>query len=185
MYAVRPFKTYLLSWDKNVNGDSGPLVRLVGGIPIPENNMQATIAFLKATEDMLNKGGWLHIYPEGSMWEFYAPIRPFKSGAAYFACKCNKPIIPLAYSYRKPGWLRKYIFRQQACFNLSIGQPTYPNESLPLHEREIDLTIRSHEEVCRLAGIDPKENLYEPIFNNSKRIDYYEGELGKGYKGSK
>ena len=185
MYAIRPFKTYLLSWDKNVNGESGPLVRLVGGIPIPENNMQATISFLKATEDMLEKGGWLHIYPEGSMWEFYAPIRPFKSGASYFACKCNKPIIPLAYSYRKPGWLRKYIFRQVACFNINIGQPLFPNESLPLHEREIDLTIRAHEEVCRLAGIDPKENLYEPIFNNSKRIDYYEGELGKGYKGSK
>ena len=185
MYAIRPFKTYLLSWDKNVNGESGPLVRLVGGIPIPENNMQATISFLKATENMLDKGGWLHIYPEGSMWEFYAPIRPFKSGASYFACKCNKPIIPLAYSYRKPGWLRKYIFRQVACFNLAIGQPLFPNESLPLHEREIDLTIRAHEEVCRLSGINPKENIYQPIFNNSKRIDYYVGELGKGYKGSK
>ena len=185
MYGVRNFKTYLLSWDKNVNGESGPLVRLVGGIPIPENNMQATIAFLKATENMLNNGGWLHVYPEGSMWEFYAPIRPFKTGAAYFACKCNKPIVPLAYSYRKAGWIRRVIFGQIAVFTLSIGQPIFPNEQLALHDREEDLTIRAHDEVCRLAGIDPRDNMYEPLFNNSKRVDYYASDYGKGYKGSR
>ena len=36
-----------------------------------------------------------------------------------------------------------------------------------------DLTRRSHEEVCKLAGIDPKENIYEPIYNDSKKINYY------------
>ncbi len=184
MYAYRPVKSYLLAWDKNITGEMSGLIRLVGGIPIPKNDVQASIAFMAATENMINKGGWLHIYSEGSMWEFYAPIRPFKTGAAYFACKCDKPIIPFAYSYRKPNWIRRVIFRQIAVLTLNVGEPLFPNKDLPLKEREQDLTIRSHEAVCTLAGIDPKENIYPPLFNNNKRIDYYASEYGKGYKGS-
>ena len=51
-------------------------------------------------------------------------------------------------------------------------------------EREKDLTIRSHEAVCRLAGIDPKKNIYKPVFDHSKRIDYYTDTYGVKYKGS-
>ena len=184
MYAIKPFKPYLLAWDKNINGETGNLMRLVGGIPIPKGDMQATIAFLNAVEKEISNGGWLHIYPEASMWEFYAPIRPFKKGSSYFACKCHKPIVPLAISYRKPGWIRKNIFKQIACFTLSIGEPIFPNEKLPIKEREDDLTVRSHDAICSLAGIEPSENIYEPLFDKSKRIDYYATEYGIGYKGS-
>ena len=45
--------------------------------------------------------------------------------------------------------------------------------SLPLLERERDLTVRCHEAVCRLAGIDPAENIYPPVYENSRRVDYY------------
>ena len=38
--------------------------------------------------------------------------------------------------------------------------------------------------VCRLADIDPKENLYPAVFNHSERIDYYTSVYGVGYKGS-
>ena len=185
MNAVKPRKTYLLSWSKNVSGESGKLVRLMGGIPIPEHDVQATFAYLKDIENMINGGGWLHIYPEGSMWEYYQPIRPFKRGSAFFACELNKPIIPLAFSYRKPSWVRRKIFKQIACFDLHVGEPLFRDETLSKKEQEIDLLKRSHEAVCRLAGIKPEENLYKPIFNNDKRVDYYTHEYGKGYKGSK
>lgn len=185
MSVIKPVKPYLLAWDRNITGEMSALIRLVGGIPIPKNDVQASIAFMSQTENMINRGGWLHVYPEGSMWEFYAPIRPFKTGASYFSCKCDKPIIPFAYSYRKPNWMRRVIFRQIACFKLSIGDPLFPNNDLPLKERERDLTLRSHDAVCLLAGIDPKENIYPPIFENNQRIDYYAKSYGKGYKGSK
>ena len=185
MNAVKPRKTYLLSWSKNISGESGKLVRLMGGIPIPEHDVQATFAYLKSIEDLINGGGWLHIYPEGSMWEYYQPIRPFKRGSAFFASELNKPIIPLAFSYRKPSWVRRKIFKQIACFDLHIGEPLFRDESLSKKEQELDLLKRSHEAVCRLAGINPEENLYKPIFNNDKRVDYYTHEYGKGYKGSK
>ena len=106
------------------------------------------------------------------MWEYYAPIRPFRSGIGYFACQFEKPIVPMAFSYRKPNWIRRKIFGQIACFTLSVGEPLLADPTLPRKHREADLVKRCHEEVCRLAGIDPEKNLYPPIFEQTKRIDY-------------
>ena len=183
LYAVRPFRPNVLSWAPNINGENGTLIRMVGGIPIPDTGLDATRAYVQAIHQLLADGGWLHVYAEGSMWEFYAPIRPFKRGASLIACENDKPILPLGFSYREPGWIRKHIFRQIACFTLRIGEPIFPDPNLPKKDRRNDLTRRSHEAVCRLAGIDPAENLYPPLFNDSKRIDYYTTEYGVGYKG--
>ncbi len=173
MLAIRPFKSYLLSWAANVNDKDGPLVRLVGGIPIPESNMAATKKYMEVIENLLTKdNGWLHIYPEGSMWEYYAPVRPFKRGPAFIACECDKPILPLGFSYREPGWIRKKLFHQIATLTLKIGEPIYPNKDLNPREREKDMTVKCHDAVCILTGIDPKESIYQPEFNRSKRIYY-------------
>ena len=185
MNALKPRKTHILSWAPNVNEESGPLVRLVGGIPIPEGSFTAYKAFMNSVGDLLNDGGWLHVCPEGSMWEYYRPIRPFKSGAAEFACMYDKPIIPMGFSYRKPGFIRRKIFGQIALITLNIGEPLFPDKSLPKYKRVEDLTKRSFEAVCGLCGIDPKENLYPAIFDNNERIDYYTDSYGAGYKGSK
>ena len=174
MKAIRPFRSNLLAWDKNVRGENATLIRMVGGIPIPTDDVHAIGAFSRTVKDLLKGGGWLHVYAEGSMWEYYMPIRPFKSGIGYFSVQCDKPILPMAFSYREPGWIRKKIFRQTACFTLNIGEPIFPDETLGRKERETDIVKRAHESVCRLAGIDPEKNIYPPIFHNTKRIDYYE-----------
>ena len=183
--AIKPIRPRMLSWAANVNDENGPLVRHVGGIPIPEGSVRATKAYLRTVNDLLKGGGWLHIYAEGSMWEYYAPIRPFKQGAAYFACENNVPVLPMAYSYSEPGFIRRKLFRQTACLTLHIGEPVYPDESLPKSRRQNDLTVRCHEAVCKLAGFEKGENLYPPVFHNDKRIDYYTDTYGAGYKGSK
>lgn len=184
MKAIRPFKSNILAWDKNINGENGTLIRLVGGIPIPTDSVSGTKQYFKAIKDLLDNHGWLHICAEGSMWEYYAPIRPFKKGAAHFACSYDKPILPIAFSYRKPGFIRGKIFKQIALYTLTIGEPIFANKELPFDSQREDLTVRTHEAVCRLAGIDPKENIYPPIFKNDKRIDYYTSIYGVGYKGS-
>ena len=173
MRAIRPYHPNVLVWAPNVSGENGKLVRMVGGIPIPENDAHGAAACLKAVKDVLN-GGWLHIYAEGSMWEYYAPVRPFKSGIGYFACQFDKPVVPMAFSYRKPNRVQRKIFRRIACFTLSVGEPIFADPSLPRKERETDLVRRCHEAVCRLAGIDPEENIYPPVFDHTKRIDYYD-----------
>ena len=175
MRTVKPRRTNVLVWSPNVNGPSGGLVRLVGGIPIPENNLKATMVYYNAIEKLINKDkGWLQIYAEGSMWEYYAPIRPFKRGSSFFAIQFNKPIIPIAYSYRKPTWIRKKIFHQAARITINVGEPIYPDNNIDdKNERELDLTRRVHERICELAGIRPQDNIYPSIYDHSKRVDYY------------
>ena len=173
MSVIKPIKPYVLVWAPNVRGENKKLVRMVGGIPIPEEDIGATLSYLNHIHNLLDNGGWLHIYPEGSMWEYYMPIRPFKKGSAYIAVSNNKPIMPFGFSYRKAGFIRRKLFKQPAVFTLTVGEPLYPDESLDKHKKEEELMIRSHDEVCRLAGIDPKENIYPPIFNKTKRVDYY------------
>lgn len=182
--AVKPRRPRLLTWAPNINGENGSIIRHVGGIPIPEDNLKATKAYLNTIRDLLSSGGLLHIYAEGSMWEYYAPIRPFKQGAAYFACESGVPVLPLAFSYRKPGWFRRKILRQIACFTLHIGEPVYPDKSLAKKQRQKDLTVRCHRAVCSLAGFKEGENIYPPVFEHNKRIDYYTDTYGIGYKGS-
>ncbi len=182
MRGIIPFNPRLLAWDKNLNGENAGLIRMVGGVPIPTNNLKGQVKFSSEVDKFLKSGGWLHIYPEACMWEYYRPIRPFKVGAANYAVKADKPILPMVYVYRKPGWIRRKIFGQIALFTLRIGNPIFVDKSLPQEERARDLTIRCHQEMVKLAGI--KNNIYEPIFNHSKRIDYYATEYGVGYKGS-
>ena len=172
MYALRPQKLNLLAWAKNMRGENAGLIRSVGGIPIPESDPRALAAMSKAVKKLLANGEWLHIYSEGSMWEYYAPIRPFKDGAAHYACLCNKPLLPLGFSYRRPGWIRRTIFRQIALLTLTVGEPLLPDASLPREERRKDLVVRSHEAVCRLAGIDPEKNPYPPVYDHSEKVAY-------------
>ena len=178
--AIRPHRPNVLSWAPDIRGENGKLIRATGGIPIPEDDVRATIAYIRAVGKLLEEGGWLQIYAEGSMWEFYAPIRPFKHGLAYFAIKYKKPIIPMGFSFRKPGWIHKHVFRQDASLTLTIGEPLFANPELTGKEAEEELTRRAHEAVCRLAGIEPSENLYAPIYSpeTGKRIDYYADHYG-------
>ena len=171
MKAISPVKPYVLSWAKNINGENGDMIRSVGGVPIPEGDLSGTLAYLRAVYKMLDSGGWLHVCAEGSMWEYYAPVRPFKKGAATIACKTGKPILPLGFSYRKPSLLGR-LFGRIADIDLTVGEPLYANEDLPLKERIEDLTVRAHRAVCKLCGIEPENNIYPPLFNDNKRIDY-------------
>ena len=182
--ALWKFNTRVIVWAPNITGENGKMIRNIGGVPFPDSEPKVNAKCFSDIEKFINGGGLFHVYPEGSMWEFYMPIRPFKEGASYFSVKCNKPILPLGISYRENGFIRKKIFKSPASLTLNIGEPIFPNKELNEKDAIKDLTIRSHDAMCRLVGIDPKDNIYEPIFNKSKRIDYYTDKYGIGYKGS-
>ena len=61
MKGIRPRRSGLLAWAPNINGENGTLIRMVGGIPIPENTVAGQKAFLKAVGGFLKEHGWLHI----------------------------------------------------------------------------------------------------------------------------
>lgn len=182
--ALKHINTNVIVWDRNMTGENKTLIKYIGGIPIPNGDLQASMVFSDTIINLLNNKGWVHAYAEGSMWEFYKPIRPFKEGASYYSIKTNKPILPLAFSYRENGFIRKKIFNSPASFTLSIGEPIFPDLNKPLKEEKVNLTIKTHDAVCTLAGINPNENIYPCIYNKSTRIDYYTTEYGIGYKKS-
>ena len=105
------------------------------------------------------------------MWECYPYIRPFHTGAASLAIRHNKPVLPMGFSFRKPSWIRKHIFKQEVAITLTVGEPIFKNESLNEGEQRIDLTKRTFEAVCKLADVNPKDNPYPPIFDHNKRAD--------------
>ncbi len=167
--ALRPHKPYVLIWDMNIRGENGKMMRGVNGIPIPSDNKEGMRAMNEAVGKHLENGGWLQVYAEGSMWEYYPYIRPFKLGAFSLACRYNKPVLPLGFSFRKPSWIRKHIFKQDAAITVTIGEPIFKDDSLPESEQRIDLATRTHEAICKLSGLKEGENLYPPIFDHNKR----------------
>lgn len=177
MYAVRPFKPWIPVWDRNMRGPNRNLIRYNRGIPLPTGSRRATSAFAHSIDGILQEGEWLHVSAEGSMWEYYMPIRPFKKGSFTFAVRNNKPVLPLAFSYRKPKGLQK-LFWHKPLLTLTIGELIYPDAELNRVQASDKLGVEAHEAVCRLAGIEPGENLYPPVFNNTDRIDYYTDTYG-------
>ena len=171
LYALKKTDIKFLAWRRNLEYKNRNLVKLAGGIPIPDDNLKGSLKFVKEINNYLNNKGWLHIYAEGSMWEYYRPIRPFKDGIAHFSIKNNKPILPLAISYRKNGFIRSKIFKSPASLTINIGKPIMPDLNIPYKEQKDIFVKKVHEEIVKLAGIE--NNIYEPIYNNSQRIDYY------------
>ena len=166
---LKPINPYVLVWDKNINGESGTLVRLVGGIPIPETTLAAKKVFLSAIKKLMEDAKCIHVYPEGSMWEMYPYLRPFKKGAFRFAYEYDKKILPLVFSFRKPSWIRRHIFKQEACLNLSICEIKEIDKSLDKCDAIEKITISTFNEMIKTAGID--NNPYNPIFKNDRKVN--------------
>ena len=81
--------------------------------------------------------------------------------------------MPLAVSYRKLTWIRKKFFRQKARITLNIGAPFFIDKSIAEpRAQKIDSLKRVHAVMAALAGLCEKENVYEAVYDNSKRIDY-------------
>ena len=159
MKAIRPRMQYHLAWKTNLEGPNGPLIRWVGGIPIPTGNRRALVKFNKSVEEVLESGQWLHIFPEGSMWYYYPDIRPLKKGAFKYAVKFNKPVIPFAISFRPRKGIGRW-FSKTPCADLHIGEPIFPDKSIPT----ADAVDKMHKEVYHvmqvMVGIHPGDANY-------------------------
>ena len=132
-------------WSLQSNMDvpvAGKLIRCLGTIPIPEGNPRAMRTFMNEVERMLNEKKVVHICPEGSLWPEYKGLRTFKLGAFHFACKTNKPIVPVVYTFTlRKGAISK---KEKKHYNIKMHvlKPEYPNNDLPFHEAKTELAER-------------------------------------------
>ena len=157
--AIRPHLAYFPAWKTNIEGPMGGLIRLSGGIPVPSDNMHAMLKFNKAIEEVLESGKWLHFFPEGSMWFFYPDIRPLKKAVFHYAVKFDKPILPITMSFRKRRGITR-LFTKTPCVDLHIGEPIFPDSSLPVREREEAMHKEAYHVMQVMNGINPGDPTY-------------------------
>lgn len=97
---------------------AGKFMRAIGGIPVHRGEpdisaTKAVLAVLKADKKFM-------IFPEGTRnREGTENMREFKQGAARFAIKTQKPILPMMYYKMHKPFKRNYLY---------IGEPLYLNE---------------------------------------------------------
>lgn len=166
--AIRPHLAYFPAWKINLEGPNGPLIRMSGGIPVPDDSIRAVKKFNDAIEEVLENGKWLHFFPEGSMWFFYPDVRPLKKAVFAYAVKYDKPVLPITISFRpRRGILR--LFSKKPCADLHIGEPLYANKELSKNDAIEDLRARTYHIMQVMNGINPGD----PTYNTDQNIDHY------------
>lgn len=166
--AIRPIRQRLLAWKTNFEGPNGPLIRNVGGMPIPTGNIRAMVKYAKAIDEVLINKEWLHVYPEGSMWFFYPDIRPLKPAVFKYAIKHNKPVIPLTFTFRKRKGITK-LFTKAPFVDLHVGDPIFPDNSLPVKEAIDKMHKDAYHIMQTMCGINPGD----PTYNEDQNINNY------------
>jgi 1-acyl-sn-glycerol-3-phosphate acyltransferase len=152
LQALRFRRLWFPAWKQNLSGPDRNLIRLAGGIPAPDS-VHAIKHFNLAFDELHARKKWFHVFPEGSNWHYFQPIRPFKKGMFSMAYKYNIPVIPLAFSYRESRGLYKILKKDYPLITLRIGEPILPDLSLPRREAVRLLRSQTHRSIVELAGI--------------------------------
>ena len=162
--AIRPHLAFFPAWKTNFEGSNAALIRMSGGIPVPTDSAHAMMKFNRAMEEILESGKWLHFFPEGSMWFYYPDIRPLKKAVFCYAVKYNKPIIPISLSFRPRRGITKH-FTKKPFVDLHIGEPVYPDPTLPCRQAEEKLQATVYHTMQVMNGINPGDPTYNTDLN--------------------
>lgn len=158
--AVRYRTMYFPLRRENVNSPDAAFTRLTGGIPVPED-LHSIKYFNHAFDEVHARKKWIHVFPEGSRFTYFQPIRPFKKGVFTMVHRYNLPVIPMAFSYRDPdsgftfaNLIRSLRGKQKLpMITLRIGEPVLLDATLNRKEAVQKLRKDTHEAIVRLAGI--------------------------------
>ena len=133
-------------------GKDGFLMKNIGGIAIPEKR-SGLRAFDKALDELHDRKQWIHIFPESCSWKFYAPLRPFKTGAFNMAYKYALPVIPMVITFRpRTGW-RKLFSKDEPLVTIHVGDPIIPNPNTTRKEEVARMRDLAHKTMLDMAGI--------------------------------
>ena len=170
MYAIRPHLLHFPAWKTNMEGPNGPFIRAVGGLPIPTGNIRAMIKFKRAMEEVLESKRWMHVFPEASMWFFYPDIRPLKPAVFKYAVKYDRPIIPIAMSFRPRRGIFRIFGKKKPCVDLHVGEPMFHDKSLTPREAVDKMHREAYHIMQVMAGINPGD----PTYNTDQNLDHYQ-----------
>ena len=168
MIALRPKLGFFPAWKTNLEGPNGPLIRMAGGIPIPTDNLRSLVKFKKAMEEVFAGGGWMHFFPEGSMWFYYPDIRPLKKAVFKYAVTFDRPVLPVTFTFRPRKGLWK-LLGKRPLVDLNIGDPIYHDKDLPKLEAAKKLQQDTYHIMQGMCGIHPGD----PTYNTDQDLEHY------------
>ena len=113
-------------------GFYGFIMRNCNTLPL-SSNYETMKKFMKSTNKLLQKGHFVLVYPEQSMWWNYRKPKPLKNGAYVFAAKNNVPVLPCFITMRDSDILDNDGYFVQE-YTVHISAPLYPDPSLPYKE---------------------------------------------------
>ncbi len=152
LQAMRFRKAWIPMWSEPFNGKDGFLMKHIGGIAIPDNH-KGLRKFNQALDELHACKQWIHIFPESCSWPFYAPLRPFKTGAFNMAYKYSFPIIPMMISFRpRTGW-RRFFGKGEPLITIHVGDPIVPDLNVSRKEEVARIRDLAHKTMLDMAGI--------------------------------
>ena len=106
-------------------GFYGLLMRNCNTLPL-SSNKETMKKFIKAVDTILQKGHFILIYPEQSMWWNYKKPKPLKKGGFTFAAKNNVPVLPCFVTMEDSNVPGEGGLPVQE-YTIHISEPIYPD----------------------------------------------------------
>lgn len=137
-------------------GFYGFLMRNCNTIPL-SSNADTMKKFLKAVDRILQKGHFILIYPEQSMWWNYKKPKPLKKGAFTFATRNNVPVLPIFITMEDSNILDQDGFYVQQ-YTVHVSEPIYPDPKLSRPENA---------EMMRRKNYEVWKKIYEETYHTT------------------
>lgn len=132
---VKKRKMYRVIREGNYTGFPGFygfLMRHCYTLPL-SSNRDTMKKFMKAVDTILQKGHYVLVYPEQSMWWNYRKPKPLQKGAFTFAARNKKPVLPVFITMSDSSILDKEGFYVQE-YSIHICPPIYPDPAKKIAE---------------------------------------------------
>ena len=127
----------------NFTGLYGFFFRNCDTLPL-SSNKRTMVDFMKAIDTLLQKGDFILIYPEQSMWWNYRKPKPLKPGAFKIAVRNNVPVIPIFITMEDSNIIGDDGFPVQE-YIVNIAEPIYPDENLSQKENTEKMLNKNYE----------------------------------------
>lgn len=152
--ATKRFRIWIPMFAKHFNGKMSWFLRYVGGLPLPEEK-SGVPKFNEAMDEHHRRKEWFLVFPEAVRWNWYQPIRPFRSGAFAIAYKYGIPVIPTVISYReRKGIYRLFGSKRLPCVTITVGAPIIVDKTVTRRQELNRLLNESHRMMEEMAGIE-------------------------------
>ena len=115
------------------------------------------VKFMRAMNTVLQRGDFVLIYPEESLWPGYKKPKPLKNGAFYFAVKNNVPIIPIFITMEGSG-VKDENGNEIPDYTINIGKSISQNA---------DKTSKENIEEMKNQNYDFCKKVYEDFYKTS------------------